>query len=79
MDLDTRIINAIPKLIEHGLLKKEKGEVKVAVPVLTSQQWTDMCTIKDRLVNDVKEKLVVPLKKCYGTYRKSIPKHLKSV
>lgn len=79
VDLDTRIVKAIPKLAEHGFLANENGRIEVSVPVLTSAQWTDMCSIKDEFINEVKDKMAEEFKKYFSTHRKTVPKHLKSV
>lgn len=80
VDLDTRIVKAIPKLVEHGFLVNENGTIEVAVPVLTSVQWSDMGGIRDEFLNEIKNSdLAVQTQKYFNTHRKTVPKHLKSV
>lgn len=79
VDLDTRMIKAIPLLEERGFISMKDGAPELLIPVLTHQeekQFFEICAGAQKQFGDsIKEHLALWCK----THMKEIPPHLTSV
>ena len=79
VDMDPRVLRAIPTLEENGFLCRENGAWKLAIPHLTHKQNEEFW----RICNEAQEKIVdalkTPMAEYVKTHKVSIPPHLKSV
>lgn len=79
VNLDSRIIEAIPFLAERGYLDISGEVPKVLVPCLTREQARELFAICDEAVKEAVAILEEPFTAYTLTHRKEIPAHLNSV
>ncbi len=79
VDLDERIIKAIPKLKENGFIEEKNGELKLKAACITHEQEKTFWDICEKAARKFAVRIEKPLLDYYKTHRKQIPKHLKSV
>lgn len=77
--LDSRIIEAIPLLAEHGYLDISGEKPHVLIPCLTRTEKKDFDAICLAAITEAEKSLEKPLCEWTLTHRKEIPPHLKSV
>ncbi len=78
-NLDSRIIEAIPLLAEHGYLDISGEKPRVLIPCLTHAEKKDFDAICHEAITEAATALEKPLCEWTLTHRKEIPPHLKSV
>ena len=79
VDLDERIIKAIPKLIENGFLSYKNEELRLCVPCLTHNQEKIFWDICKNAALSFAKKIEEPILEYYKSHKKQIPPQLKSV
>lgn len=79
VDLDPRIIKAIPLLEERGFLGVENGKHEVLVPCLNHEQHQRLSAIIKKAAAECTERIKEPLAQYLKNHRKEIPSHLTGV
>lgn len=79
VDLDPRIIKAIPVLEERGFISNGNGKNKVLIPCLSHEQHRRFCGIISRNAEVFASSIKEPLTQYLKTHRKMIPSHLAGV
>ena len=79
VDLDPRIIKAMPILEGRGFISAENGSHEVLVPCLNHKQHQRFCAITKKAATAFAEELKEPLAEYRKHYRKDIPSHLTGV
>ncbi|MBO5110949.1 MAG: RNA polymerase sigma factor [Clostridia bacterium] len=79
VDMDPRVLSAIPTLEANGFLRRENGDLKLAIPHLTHKQNEEFWRICNEARVTVTDALKAPMAEYIKTHKVSIPPHLKSV
>lgn len=79
VDLDTRIIKAIPSLCELGYISFKNGIPEVLIPCLNHSQYKEFSEICNKAVKEFGDNIRIPLTEYCNTHKVKIPPHLKSV
>lgn len=79
VDLDPRIIKAMPILEERGFIGVENGKHEVLIPCLSHEQHQKLCAIIKKAATECSERIKEPLAQFLKTHRKEIPSHLTGV
>ncbi len=79
VDLDVRIIEALPLLEERGFVSVSEGKTEVLIPCLTNEQYKDYTNIVIESAKTFAAEIVKPLVKWCKEHRKPIPAHLTGV
>ncbi|MBE6678302.1 MAG: sigma-70 family RNA polymerase sigma factor [Ruminococcaceae bacterium] len=79
VDLDVRIIEALPLLEERGFVSLEDGKTEVLVPCLTNEQYKAYTDIITEAAKTFAAGIEKPLEKWCKAHRKPIPVHLTGV
>jgi hypothetical protein len=79
VDVDPRMLRAIPQLEREGFLTLENGKPRLLIPRLTTAQYKEFQSMISVAADEVAARLEAPLAEYIRTHRKKIPPHLKSV
>ena len=79
VDLDERIIKAIPLFKENGFIEEKNGELNLTVACITHEQEKIFWSICRKAAQKFAVKIENPMLDYYKTHKKQIPPHLKSV
>lgn len=79
VDVDPRMLRAIPQLEREGFLTVENGKPRLLIPRLTTAQYKEFQSMISVAADEVAARLEAPLAEYIRTHRKKIPPHLKSV
>lgn len=79
VDLDPRIIEAMPLLEQRGFIDTENGKHEVLVPCLSHEQHKKLCAIIKRTAAECSEMIKEPMAQYLKAHRKEIPAHLTGV
>lgn len=79
VDMDPRVLSAIPALEANGFLRTENGKLALAIPHLTLKQDERFSKICTEAWKKVAAALKAPMIEYAKTHKVSIPPHLKSV
>jgi RNA polymerase sigma-70 factor (ECF subfamily) len=79
VDLDTRILQAIPLLEERGFITTRNGEPELLIPVLSREEEKMLYDMSRRAKNAFAEAIRPHLAEWCRTHKKEIPPHLTGV
>ncbi len=79
VDLDVRMIKAIPLLEERGFITTRNGKPELLIPVLTHDEEREFIAICERAQHAFADNIREHLAEYCRTHVKEIPSHLKSV
>ncbi len=79
VDLDTKILKAIPYLCRHGYLSEQTDTPTVLIPCLTHKQEQAFFNICNQAAKAFGDRIQEPLARYCRTHKMTLPAHLKSV
>ena len=79
VDLDERIIKAIPLFKENGFIEEKNGELSLKVACINHEEEKTFWNICEKAAQKFAIRIEKPMLDYYKTHRKQVPQHLKSV